>query len=71
MGITRAVSLELKEIRLRLRSNNFHSFATSGGSGFGETLAKLKASCPGAILKQGRLIKNSNDIDELIRELHN
>lgn len=46
------------------------TFATSGGSGFGETLPKLKDSCPGATLKQGRLIKNSNDIDELIRELH-
>lgn len=47
------------------------TFATSGGSGFGQTLEKLQGSCPDAMLKQGRLIKNSNDIDELIRELHN
>jgi len=29
-------------------------FATSGGSGMGDTNAGLKASCPGAALKEGR-----------------
>lgn len=29
-------------------------FATSGGSGMGNTNAELKASCPGAALKEGR-----------------
>jgi len=29
-------------------------FATSGGSGMGNTNAELKNSCPGAILKEGR-----------------
>jgi len=29
-------------------------FATSGGSGMGNTNAELKASCPGATLKEGR-----------------
>ena len=58
-----------------LESYNFSNkiiilFATSGGSDFGETLEKLKNSCPGAFLKQGKLIKNVNDIDELIKELH-
>lgn len=58
-----------------LESYNFSNktiilFATSGGSGFGETLEKLKNSCPGASLKQGKLIKNVNDIDDLMKETH-
>ena len=44
-------------------------FATSGGSGFGETLTKLKVSCPDAVLKQGYLVKNNSDIDKLVGEL--
>ena len=31
-------------------------FATSGGSGFGKTVQALSPSCPGAILKEGRLL---------------
>lgn len=34
-------------------------FATSGGSGMGKTNAKLKPSCPGATLLQGRLLNGS------------
>lgn len=34
-------------------------FATSGGSGMGETNAELKASCPGATLMQGRRLTGS------------
>lgn len=33
-------------------------FATSGGSGFGDTVEKLKPSCPGAIIKEGRLLNH-------------
>lgn len=31
-------------------------FATSGGSGFGRTAADLKASAPGAVIREGRLL---------------
>lgn len=31
-------------------------FATSGGSGMGRTNEKLKPSCPGAVLMQGKLL---------------
>lgn len=34
-------------------------FATSGGSGMGKTNERLKPSCPGAIIKQGRLLNGS------------
>lgn len=34
-------------------------FATSGGSGMGKTNAKLKPSCPGAALLQGRLLNGN------------
>lgn len=41
-------------------------FATSGGSGLGETMAKLKPSLPDtAVLKQGKLLKGSAGRDEL------
>ncbi len=33
-------------------------FATSGGSGMGETNVKLKPSCPGAVLLQGRILND-------------
>lgn len=32
-------------------------FATSGSSEFGDTLAKLKDSCPGAMLAEGKVFK--------------
>lgn len=31
-------------------------FATSGGSGFGKTVERLKGSCPGAVLMEGRMM---------------
>ena len=31
-------------------------FATSGGSGFGKTVERLKGSCPGAVLTEGRMM---------------
>lgn len=33
-------------------------FATSGGSGFGRTGEKLQSSCPGAILKGGKMLNS-------------
>lgn len=30
-------------------------FATSGGSGFGRTIDGLKGSCPGAVIKEGKM----------------
>lgn len=39
-------------------------FATSGGSGMGNTNAELKASCPGAVLKEGRRFSaNASEAD--------
>ncbi len=40
-------------------------FATSGGSGFGKTVEKLKNSCPGAIIKEGKMFKSGVDKTEL------
>lgn len=40
-------------------------FATSGGSGMGNTNAKLKPSCPGAALLQGRLLNGNLSEDSL------
>ena len=40
-------------------------FATSGGSGFGETSANLVNSCPGAILKEGKVLNRSVSKAEL------
>lgn len=40
-------------------------FATSGGSGMGRTNKKLKASCPGAALLQGRLLNGNLSEDSL------
>ena len=34
-------------------------FATSGGSGFGKTVASLASSCPGATIKEGRLLNGN------------
>lgn len=43
-------------------------FATSGGSGFGNTIKELKSSCNAQILREGKII-NALDIDSQIREL--
>jgi uncharacterized membrane protein len=43
-------------------------FATSGGSGFGNTVKVLKESCNADILREGKVI-NSLDIETEIREL--
>ena len=40
-------------------------FATSGGSGFGKTVKSLAPSCPGAVLKEGRLLNGSHSVGEL------
>lgn len=40
-------------------------FATSGASGMGNTNAELKASCPGATLKEGRRFSASTSETEL------
>lgn len=34
-------------------------FATSGGSGFGKTVVSLAPSCPGATIKEGRLLNGN------------
>jgi len=36
-------------------------FATSGGSGFGKTVEKLKDSCPGAKIKEGKMFRRNVD----------
>ncbi len=40
-------------------------FATSGGSGLGKTATELSSSCPGAILKEGRLLNGNLSKDTL------
>lgn len=40
-------------------------FATSGGSGFGEAVKGLKASAPGAVIKEGKLFRRNTSVDEL------
>ena len=40
-------------------------FATSGGSGMGKTNEKLEASCPGAMLKTGKVFSMSASRQEL------
>lgn len=43
-------------------------FATSGGSGFGNTVKELKSSCNAAIIRESKII-NALDIDAKIREI--
>ena len=45
-------------------------FATSGGSGFGNTVKELQPSAPGAQLVEGRLLNHANkkEIEELVTE---
>ena len=40
-------------------------FATSGGSGMGKTNEKLAPSCPGAEIREGRLLNGNPSVDEL------
>ena len=42
-------------------------FATSGGSGFGKTLAALKDRAPGAVIKEGKLISRRDTVEELAK----
>lgn len=40
-------------------------FATSGGSGFGRTAERLKDSCPGAVLREGALLRPGQSKEDL------
>lgn len=40
-------------------------FATSGGSGFGSTVRALEPSCPGALLREGKVLNGNPSSDEL------
>ena len=40
-------------------------FATSGGNGMGTTVEKLQASCPGAKLVEGKVLKSAATTTEL------
>lgn len=40
-------------------------FATSGGSSFGNTLSGLKASAPGAVIREGKLFNRRVSVEEL------
>lgn len=42
-------------------------FATSGGSGLGHTAKDLAPSCPGAVIKDGRMFRGSIPEAELKR----
>ena len=45
-------------------------FATSGGSGFGNTVIELQPSAPGAQFVEGKLLNHANkkEIEELVKE---
>ena len=40
-------------------------FATSGGSGFGEAVAGLQPSAPGAIIREGKLFNRRASVEDL------
>ncbi len=40
-------------------------FATSGGSGFGKTVQALAPSCPGAHIREGRILNGNPSVDAL------
>ena len=40
-------------------------FATSGGSGFGKTVQNLTPSCPGATIKEGKLLNGRLSTSDL------
>jgi len=44
-------------------------FATSGGSGFGKTLERLRPSCPGADISLGKIIKSQDAAAEIAAEI--
>ena len=46
-------------------------FATSGGSGFGNTVKELKPSAPGAEIVEGKLLNRANkqEIEKLVKSL--
>ncbi len=46
-------------------------FATSGGSGFGNTVKELEPSAPGAEITQGKLLNRASDaeIEAMLRDL--
>ena len=46
-------------------------FATSGGSGFGETVANLVNSCPGAAVKEGKIFSRNVTVEELAAFVEN
>lgn len=59
-------------IRSFLESYDFTSkiivlFATSGGSGLGKTAKDLSASCPGAVIADGRLL-NGNITESMLKQ---
>ena len=45
-------------------------FATSGGSGMGETVAKLQTSCPGSKLIEGKILNPQASNTELAAWVH-
>lgn len=59
-----------KIINTFLESYNFSNktiipFATSGGSGMGNTVSALKSSCPGAVFRRGRMLNGRESNAEL------
>ena len=40
-------------------------FATSGGSGFGKSVAGLQGSCPGAMVQEGKLLNGNLTVEAL------
>ncbi len=40
-------------------------FATSGGSGFGKTVQGLAPSCPGATVREGKLLNGNPSVEKL------
>ncbi len=55
-----------------LESYNFSGktiilFATSGGSGFGKTVQGLSPSCPGAVIREGKLL-NGNPSAQTLKQ---
>lgn len=46
-------------------------FATSGGSGFGNTVKELKPSAPGAEIVEGKLLNRANkqEIEKWVKSL--
>ena len=42
-------------------------FATSGGSGFGKTVQELSPSCPGAVIREGKLL-NGNPSAQTLKQ---